>query len=87
MPTDDAPQPTSPHRCPLPAATAHAAGTIWECDHCGSRYRRVIRTGMQLNAMWDHDPMYRLRRAVILGAIGVPILLVLIGLLVAMTRT
>ncbi|MUN08695.1 hypothetical protein [Agromyces luteolus] len=47
----------------------------------------MIRTGMQPNAMWDHDPMYRLRRAVVLAAIGIPVLLVVVGLLVAMTRT
>ncbi len=86
MPTDDAPQPTSPHRCPLPAATAHTVGTIWECAHCGSRYRRVTRTGMQPNAMWDHDAMYRLRRAVVVGVIGVPVLLIVILLIAATAR-
>ncbi|WP_400999327.1 hypothetical protein [Agromyces sp. GXQ0307] len=42
---------------------------------------------MQPNAMWDHDPMYRLRRAVFVGAIGVPIVLVIVVLVVAMGRS
>ncbi|WP_353816272.1 hypothetical protein [Agromyces sp. SYSU T00266] len=85
MPTDARSSSATPHRCPLPAAGDHRVGTIWECVDCGSRYRRVIRTGMQPNAMWDHDPMFRLRRAIILGAMGIPILLVIVFLLVAMT--
>lgn len=86
MPTDDALQPTSPHRCALPPATTHRAGTIWECVDCGSRYRRVTRTGMQPNAMWDHDSMYRLRRALIVGLIALPVALVLVIAGAAMTR-
>jgi hypothetical protein len=33
---------------------------------------------MSPTATWDHDAFYRLRRAVILGAIGVPIVLIVV---------
>ncbi|WP_438854931.1 hypothetical protein [Agromyces sp. M3QZ16-3] len=86
MPTADRSSSVTPHRCSLPSVNAHPAGTIWECLDCGARYRRVNRTGMQPNAMWDHDPMFRLRRAVIVGMIGVPIVLVAVVLVMAATR-
>ncbi|WP_430645606.1 hypothetical protein [Agromyces sp. GXS1127] len=46
----------------------------------------MTRTGMQPNAMWDHDAMYRLRRAVVVGVIGVPVLLIVILLIAATAR-
>jgi hypothetical protein len=51
-------------------------GTVWQCVDCGTRYRRVNRAGASPTAQWDHDAFYRLRRAVILGVIGVPIVLI-----------